>query len=59
MRMSDTERLDLMARLLEESSILIRDLCEEVGQYREIDGRENDLLADIEEVLGRGLRDGR
>ena len=57
MRLTDTERIDLLVHLLEDASILIRDLCEEVAQYREIDGRENDLLADIEAALGRGLRD--
>lgn len=53
MRMSDAERLDLLAHLLEEGTILIRDLVEEVSQYREIDGRENDYLESVEEVLGR------
>ena len=51
MRMSDAERCDLLAGLLEDSTILIRDLIEEVSQFREIDGRENDLLDSIEEAL--------
>lgn len=53
MRMSDAERLELMAHLLEEGTILIRDLVEEVAQYRAVDGREEDYLESVEEVLGR------
>lgn len=57
MRLSDPERIDLLAHLLEEGTILIRDLIEEVSQYREIDGREHDYLDSVEEILG-GHTDG-
>ena len=53
MRNSDAERLDILAGLLEQASILIRDLVEEVSQYRAVDCREEELLDDIEEALGR------
>ena len=53
MRMSDAERCDLLVRILEELIILTRDHIEEISQYREIDGRENDLLEDAEAILGR------
>ena len=51
--MSDAERCDLLVRILEELIILTRDHIEEISQYREIDGRENDLLEDAEAILGR------
>ena len=57
MKLSDIERIDLLAHLLEEGTILIRDLIEEVSQYREIDGREHDYLDSVEEILG-GQSDG-
>lgn len=51
--MTDAERCDLLARLLEEGTILIRDLVEEIAQYRAIDGRERDYLDTIDDVIGR------
>lgn len=53
MKMTDAERCDILAGLLEEGAILIRDLIEEIIQYREIDGRENDYLESVDEALGR------
>lgn len=55
MRMSDVERCDLLARLLEEGTILIRDLVEEVAQYRAIDGRERDYLETVDDILGKSM----
>ena len=55
MAMSDAERLDLLVRMLEDMTILCRDLVGEVTQHREITSREEDLLSQAGEVLGKEL----
>lgn len=56
MRMSDTERANYLAGLLDEAAIFIKDLMEEVSQYRTVD-REEEFLDDLKAVIGRRVEE--
>lgn len=55
--MSDMERLDFLSGILIEAATMIKDLTEEVHEYREVD-REEKLLNDLAKALGEELANG-
>lgn len=55
--MCDTERLDFLSGMLIEAATMIKDLAEEVREYREVD-REEKILNDLAKALGEELTNG-
>ena len=53
--MSDEERLNYLAGMLVEAASVIKDLAEEVSEYRAID-REEKFLNELSEITGKDLR---
>lgn len=55
--MNDENRLNILAGILDQAARLIRELTEEISQYRAVD-REESFLSELDEIVGKVVRHG-
>lgn len=52
--MNDSDKVNVLAGILDQAASLIRSLAEELSQYRAVD-QEESFLSELEDITGRLL----